>query len=685
MKDTVMTHDIAPEFDASASPEFDASALNEENTNIADEEIVIDDTPKFDFDKFGFDKTIIRSIRKEGFTTPTPIQDMAILPLMSGLDLMGIAQTGSGKTAAFSLPVMNKLIYDYKKPEPHKPKVLILAPTRELVMQIGQFIETFSRGTPIKNLVVAGGQPYQPQIRKLKYGVDILIATPGRLIDHMGSGTIKLDQCHTFILDEADRMLDMGFIDDVKEVQKSLCEDHQTIMFSATMNDKVRRLSSELLKEPEYVEQVRKTVVADTITHKLMNVRRKDKSELLIQLLQDPTIEKALIFARTKLGADDLCEKLKSAFRETPIRVDAIHGDKKQRTREKILLNFRKGRTTVLVATDVAARGIDVEGISHVINYELPIEAENYVHRVGRTGRAGQKGLAISFCDPSDVRLLKEIERLIKIKIDVDENHPFHFNLSEVKALKGGKGKFNRNSDNRRSSAPQRDRSEGRHKSKSNRPDFKHTSKDRSDNSSEYRPEKDSEYRSEKKPEYRSEKKSEYRSEKKPEYRSEKKPEYRSEKKSDDRPANSRRPARQAEFKKPSAHKPDAKRYDPWIASKGFDDDPVVKKLRGAKPASKPFNDTKRTTGDDVKVFAKKKEGFKKKEDFKGKRDNKFAKKSDKPSFEKKPSFSKNKDAQKGRAKNTGGKISLANSNGAPQQTGGHKSFSPGRKTLRAS
>ncbi len=283
-------------------------------------------------------------------------------------------------------------------------------------MQIGKFIDQFSRGTPIRSLVVAGGQSYQPQIRRLKQGIDILISTPGRLIDHMGSKNVILDQCSTFILDEADRMLDMGFIDEVKEVRKSLTDDHQTVMFSATMNDKVRRLSRELLRNPEYVEQERKTVVAETITHKLMNVRRKNKTDLLVSLLKSEPIDKMLVFARTKLGADKLCDELKRAFEDTNIRIDAIHGDKKQRTREKILLNFRKGRTKVLVATDVAARGIDVDGISHVINYELPIEAENYVHRVGHTGRAGESGIAISFCDPSDMRLLKEIEALLKIK-----------------------------------------------------------------------------------------------------------------------------------------------------------------------------------------------------------------------------------------------------------------------------
>ncbi len=596
-----MSQNIAPELDTSVSTA---------ETILAAEDVT-EDKPTFDFDKFGFEKSIVKSIRKEGFTTPTPIQDMSILSVMAGVDLMGIAQTGSGKTAAFSLPTMNKLLHDYKQPEHNKPKVLIIAPTRELVMQIGKFIDTFSRGTPIKSLVVAGGQPYQPQIRKLKYGVDILIATPGRLIDHMGSGTVKLDDCQTFILDEADRMLDMGFIDEVKEMQAALNEDHQTVMFSATMNAKVRKLSGELLKDPEYVEQQRKTMVADTVTHKLMNVRRKNKADLLIKLLNDQTVDKALVFARTKLGADHLCGLLKEAFRETPIRVDAIHGDKKQRTREKILLNFRKGRTKVLVATDVAARGIDVDGISHVINYELPIEAENYVHRVGRTGRAGQSGLAISFCDPSDVRLLKEIERLIKLSIEVDADHKYHFDISEMREFKkGGKGKFTRN------------RSQGRFSDKrgEKRSDFKKTD------------------RNSRRPERTESKRSEFK--KSNSNRSEyKRPEHK-------RSENKRPEHKRPNFQKSLLKKPEGKRYEPWLDTQGFDDDPVLQKLR-----NKPTAKKKKSSGDAVTVKPKKKEMVKGKQ-------------------------SKNRDRFD--VKKKSGK-----SNGKTKQTGGHKAFSPKRKTLK--
>lgn len=479
------------------------------------------------FDKFGFDKAILKSIKKEGFEIPTPIQDMAIIPVMSGADLMGIAQTGSGKTAAFSLPIINKLIPDYLKPESHFPKALILAPTRELVMQIGKFIDQFSRGTPIRSLVVAGGQSYQPQIRRLKQGIDILISTPGRLIDHMQSGNVKLDYCASFILDEADRMLDMGFIDEVKRVRTSLPDDHQTIMFSATMNDKVRKLSMELLRNPEYVEQKRDTVVADTITHRLMNVRRKNKLELLISLLQSEPIEKALIFARTKMGADKLSADLKDAFEDTPMRIDAIHGDKKQRVREKILLNFRKGRTKILVATDVAARGIDVDGISHVINYELPIEAENYVHRVGRTGRAGESGIAISFCDPSDMRLLKEIEALLKIKVEIDDEHKYHFEQSEVIDTKKRKPR------SRRPSREKFDKSRGRKNQAANKPQR------------------------------------------------------------EKRPSEKKRRTDQKE-----APKPKQKKYDPLDSNFGFDDDPVLEKLRGKAVKRKKKTDKRDQSGE---------------------------------------------------------------------------------------
>lgn len=569
------------------------------------------------FDNFGFDKAISKSLKKEGFITPTPIQEMAIMPVMSGADLMGVAHTGSGKTAAFSLPTINKLIPDYKKPEKNRPKALILAPTRELVMQIGKFINEFSRGTPIRSLVIAGGQSYKPQISQLNFGVDILVATPGRLMDHMEQKTVRLDRCETFILDEADRMLDMGFIEEVKSIQKALNEDHQTVMFTATLNEKVRRLSLELLKEPEYVEQERKTMVADTISHKLMNVRRKDKTKLLIKLLSDDSIGKVLVFARTKLGADKLCDDLKDAFKDTPLRIDAIHGDKKQRTREKILMNYRKGRTRVLVATDVAARGIDVDGITHVINYELPIEAENYVHRVGRTGRAGESGLAISFCDPSDLRLLKVIEELLKIKVDVDDDHPYHFEASDVKSNKKGRGRGRARNDRPRSERPRAkfDKSRGR---------AKKSEEDRAEDHAD-RPSR---------------------------------PRKTTGKVRTELPARADRP----KSDKPKRDKKPGKRYnpssfDPLDSTFGFDDDPVLLKLQGKAKKRKGKVETKSNDGE---VSKKKKTT---------KRDH-FAD-GDNKSNKRKPG--------KAVAKKKKGKPSRADRKKI-KQTGGHKAFKPKRK-----
>jgi len=406
-----------------------------------------------DFKEFGLADPILKSIDKEGFTSPTKIQTMAIPPLMAGNDLIGIAQTGGGKTAAFSLPMINKLLEDYVRPRQNMPKVLILAPTRELAMQIEQCIVTFSKGTKISSLVVAGGQPYPPQTNKLRRGVDILVATPGRLIDHINRRNVKFSDTNIFILDEADRMLDMGFIEDVQDIADSLPEGHQTVLFSATMNPKVRNLTRSLLNNPVNVEIEQKTAVADTIMHKLMNVSRKNKAQLLSEILSGDDVEKALVFTRTKIGADALCDLL----HENGIRSDAIHGDKRQRVREKILMNFRQGRTKVLVATDVAARGIDVDGISHVVNYELPIEPENYIHRVGRTGRAGRKGIAISFCDPSDVRLLVHIERLIKQSIVVDEDHEYHIDVTSRGKAGGNKGRFSKGRSGANDRGPRRE------------------------------------------------------------------------------------------------------------------------------------------------------------------------------------------------------------------------------------
>lgn len=382
------------------------------------------------FDALGLAGPLLKAIETQGFTEPTQIQSYSIPSLMEGHDLMGIAHTGGGKTASFSLPLLHKLIENPSKPLPNTTKALILAPTRELAQQIGQCIASFSQGTKVNHLVIAGGLPYGPQIQKLKRGVDVLIATPGRLMDHVERGGIVFDETQSFILDEADRMLDMGFINDVMTISKALPKEHQTVLFSATMNPKVRKLSQALLNDPVFVEIEQKTTVAETIDHKVMNVKGAHKRDLLLQTLDDESIERVLVFTRTKRGAD----KLTDFLLKNNYKADSIHGDKRQRVREKILRNFRNGRVKILVATDLAARGIDVDDVTHVINYELPIEPENYVHRVGRTGRAGRSGIAVSFCDPEDVGTLLAIERMINVPIEVDESHDFHVEITKTGA-----------------------------------------------------------------------------------------------------------------------------------------------------------------------------------------------------------------------------------------------------------
>jgi len=415
--------------------------------------------PAVTFEKFGFEKAINKSIKNEGFVTPTPIQDMAILPVMSGADLMGIAQTGSGKTAAFSLPTINKLIHDYVKPNAHKPKALILAPTRELVMQIGKFIDQFSRGTPIKSSVVAGGQPYPPQIRKLKYGVDILISTPGRLIDHMGSGNVKLEECETFILDEADRMLDMGFIRDINKIVAALPRKRQTLFFSATMQHTVVGLAKTILTNPDRVEIAPAATTAEKVDQYVLYVPKNQKNKLLAHVLKDPTIEKAIIFTRTKHGANRVSKKLD----QLGISSSAIHGNKSQNARQAALNQFRDGEIRTLVATDVAARGIDVDDITHVINFDLPNEEDSYVHRIGRTARAGKTGISLSFCDHEERKYLKDIERLIRQKITIKDDHPFH-----IEGIQPADNAKDDDGDDDKDRRPRRPRNRGRNNKRRN-------------------------------------------------------------------------------------------------------------------------------------------------------------------------------------------------------------------------
>ncbi len=366
---------------------------------------------------------LLRAIEKQGFTEPTAIQKRAIPALLDGRDLMGIAETGGGKTAAFVLPLLQRLQHERRKPKPNRPTAVILAPTRELAHQIGLCIRVFTRGVKLFHTVVYGGAPYGPQIQQLTRGVDILVATPGRLLDHMKRGTVQLDNVETFILDEADRMLDMGFIEDVTFISEKLPEDHQTVLFSATMSPAIRKLSEKLLREPEYVEVKQKTAVAEGVDHSVLMVAGQHKKDLLMHLLAEGEKERVIVFVRTKATADSLKDEIEAEV-ET-VKAAAIHGDMPQRVRERTLRSFRNGRFSVLVATDVAARGIDVSGVTHVINYDLPMEAENYIHRVGRTGRAGATGIAMSICEPRERNLLRNIEQILKQKVRIDENHPF--------------------------------------------------------------------------------------------------------------------------------------------------------------------------------------------------------------------------------------------------------------------
>ena len=378
------------------------------------------------FAALGLSASLIRWIEAEGFTTPTEIQAKAIPLLLDGRDLTGTAQTGEGKTAAYLLPILNRMIGEdgeaLEAPVPRRPQVLILAPTRELASQIGDALRQFSKGMRIYYTVIFGGSRFLTQQKVMDRGVHILIATPGRLMDHHRRGTVRLDRVNTFVLDEADRMLDMGFVNEVKEIAGLIQTAHQTIMFSATMSRGVRELASSLLHNPERLDVGKENAVAANVDHRVMRVQYRDKKPLLMHLLSQPEVSRVLIFTRTKAMADVLSKDIQ----EAGLAADAIHGDREQSTRQKVLKDFRDGTINILVATDVAARGIDVPDITHVINYDMPIEGDSYVHRVGRTGRAGQKGTALSIATGSEGNLIRIVERVIGQRIPVDTNHPFH-------------------------------------------------------------------------------------------------------------------------------------------------------------------------------------------------------------------------------------------------------------------
>ncbi len=374
------------------------------------------------FTDLGLIEPLLRALTAEGYTTPTPIQTQAIPMLLAGRDMLGIAQTGTGKTAAFALPILQRMSENRTKAAPRCPRALILTPTRELAVQIGEGFGTYGKHLGFKRAVIYGGVGQGPQVSAMNAGVEILVATPGRLLDLMNQRHINLQHVEFLVLDEADRMLDMGFIRDVKVIVSKIVAQRQTLLFSATMPEAVMSLAKGILKEYERVEVTPQSTTVERIDQRIMFVARDDKRKLLVELLKDKSMSRTLVFTRTKHCANRVAEVLA----KSGISADAIHGNKSQNARQRSLDAFKSGRARVLVATDIAARGIDVDGISHVINYELPADPESYVHRIGRTARAGTTGAAISFCDAEEVSDLRAIERATRQSIAVDTTHAFH-------------------------------------------------------------------------------------------------------------------------------------------------------------------------------------------------------------------------------------------------------------------
>lgn len=374
------------------------------------------------FEQLNLIEPILRALNTEGYTTPTPIQEQSIPILLQGRDLLGCAQTGTGKTAAFAIPILQILHEAKKAGSTNKGiKALILTPTRELAIQIDESFAAYGRHLNLKHLVIFGGVSQQPQTNALRNGVDILIATPGRLLDLVEQRYINLSQLEILVLDEADRMLDMGFIHDVKKIITKVPAKRQTLFFSATMPAEIAKLSSTILTNPAKVEVTPVSSTAETIQQAMYFVEKENKKHLLIHLLKDKAIQTALVFTRTKHGADKVVKDLV----RVGIGAEAIHGNKSQNARQRALSNFKSGHTRVLVATDIAARGIDVDNLSHVINFELPNVPETYVHRIGRTGRAGASGIAYSFCDMEEKEFLRDIQKLISVSVPVVTDHPY--------------------------------------------------------------------------------------------------------------------------------------------------------------------------------------------------------------------------------------------------------------------
>lgn len=390
------------------------------------------------FSDLGLIEPIERAVSESGYTQPTPIQLAAIPHLLEGKDLLGCAQTGTGKTAAFALPILTRLVKYSRRAQQRQTRVLVLTPTRELAIQIYDSFRTYGKYTKLSYAVVYGGVGQGPQVKAVAGGVDILVATPGRLLDLINQKLLSLRELDVFVLDEADRMLDMGFIHDIRKVIAMLPERRHNLFFSATMPTDIKRLADTILRDPVSVEVAPVSSTAERIAQEVMYVDHNQKKNLLKHVLRDSAFTRVIVFTRTKRGANQVSEVLA----KNGIVSEPIHGNKSQGARQRALENFRAGRTRVLVATDIAARGIDIDEISHVINYEVPNIAESYVHRIGRTARAGAEGIAISFCDSEERAFIKDIEKLIGQMIPVNRDQPYHSeNVEHARIMSKGKAK----------------------------------------------------------------------------------------------------------------------------------------------------------------------------------------------------------------------------------------------------
>ena len=374
------------------------------------------------FEDLSLSKSIQRAVFEEGYTNPTPIQEKSIPIILSGKDLVGCAQTGTGKTAAFAIPIihhLHRIVGSSKKTK--QIRCLVVTPTRELAVQIGESFDTYGKYTNLRQLTIFGGVSQVPQVDQLKKGVDILIATPGRLLDLHKQGFVDFDHLHFLVLDESDLMLDMGFINDVKKIVKLVPTNRQTLLFSATMPMAIRELADSFLTKPEYVSVTPVSSTAEIIQQQVYFVDKSDKRGLLYHLIRNENLSNVLVFVRTKHGADNVVKALK----KQGVNAEAIHGDKSQTARQRVLDSFKNKEITVLVATDIAARGIDIESLPYVINFDLPNIPETYVHRIGRTGRAGNGGISISFCGKDEEPYWKDIQNLIKVNVKTIKDHPF--------------------------------------------------------------------------------------------------------------------------------------------------------------------------------------------------------------------------------------------------------------------